>query len=396
MLVARPRYIERIKQYENTGIFLILTGMRRSGKSTILKLYKNDLISRGVEERQIIEVNMEDIRFESLSEYHALNEYLESRIQKDKKTWIFIDEIQEVSGFEKTLSSIQLHENVEICVTGSNSQMLSGELATKISGRYVEIPVYPFSFKEYLTFNPGNNETRFREYIQNGGLPASIHLEDEARREYIRGIYNTVLLKDIVQRKNLSDVSLLESIGLYLADNISNPIAPKRIADTLTSQGRKTSPKTVDTYLQAMKDAYLIRASHRYDVRGKRILAREQKYYFTDTGLRQFLIGDTFRDLGRLLENVVYIELKRRGYTVFTGKSGDREIDFIARKGAEVKYFQVSASIMDDKTREREIRAFDGIPDNYPKILLTMDTIPLTDNGIIHQNIIDFLLEDNY
>lgn len=385
-----------MKSFTGTNIIRMLTGMRRSGKSTLLKIYQNALKNTGVRDDQILEINLEDLRFEELKDYRKLYGYINEHLNISEKAYLFLDEIQEVENFEKVLSSLQLQENLEIIVTGSNSKMLSGELATYISGRYVEIPVYPFSFSEFLKMRPGNARERFDEYLQTGGLPASILLDSYAHREYLRGIFNTVLLKDVMQRKALKDASLLESLSIYLADNISNPISSKRVADFLTSNGRKTTPKTIDSYLDALQEAFLVYPAARYDIRGKKSLKREQKYYFADIGIRQFLIGEQFRDYGRLLENVVFLELRRRGYSVTTGKNQDQEIDFIARKGADIRYYQVSAIVAADDTRERKLGAFARIDDNYPKILLTLDTIPMTSGGILHQNIIDFLLEEDH
>ncbi len=383
-----------MEPFKEKSIIKILTGMRRSGKSTLLHLYQNNLKESGVTEEQIIHINMENLENEKLKDYHTLNEYIQKRLLPNQRMYLFIDEIQEVDAFERLLSSLRLNENLDIYVTGSNSRMLSGELATLLSGRYVEISVYPFSFKEYLQYLPGEKNERFQQYLRSGGLPDAVDLEKDARYKYLEGIFNTVLLRDIVQRKQIADVSLLDSISRYLSDNISNPIAPKRLADYLTSSGRKSTPKTVESYLSAFSETFLVYPVHRYDLRGKEILQREKKYYFADIGLRQFLIDDQFRDLGRILENIVFLELKRRGYTVYTGKNKELEIDFVAKKGADIRYYQVSASVMDESILERELRPFSTLKDNYPKVLLTLDPLPMTGGGIIHKNIIDFLLED--
>lgn len=337
---------------------------------------------------------MEDMRNEDLKDFHRLHEYILQKLQPDRKNYVFIDEIQETESFEKVLNSLQLNENVDLYITGSNSKMLSGELATYLSGRYVEIPVYPFSYSEYLRLTAQKGKEPFQKWLQSGGLPDAIRLEPEARREYLRGIYNTVLLKDVVQRKRFTDVPLLERISEYLADNISNPVSVKGIADYISTNGRKTTQKTVDAYLKALAEAYLVYPVERYDLRGKKILERNQKYYFGDTGLRQFLIGEQFRDLGRLLENAVFLELKRRGYSVYTGRYGEEEIDFTAVKGNDRRYYQVSSSILDDRTRDCEFRPLLAIRDNYPKTILTLDDMDFSQDGILHQNLIDFLLED--
>ncbi|MEY8309684.1 ATP-binding protein [Erysipelotrichaceae bacterium 51-3] len=393
-LIERNEYLDKIAGFKDKDLIKILTGVRRSGKSTLLRLYQKRLMEQGVKEEQIISVNMEDLRFEDLHDYHKLYDYICSHLVADQMNYIFIDEIQEIESFEKALNSLQLKENTDIYITGSNSRMFSGELSTRLSGRYVEIPVYPFAFAEFLQMNPGNKEERFMQFMKTGGLPAAIDLDEERRTEYLRGIFNTVLLKDIVERRRFSDVVLLETVSRYLADNISNPTSAKRIADYLTSAGRKTTPMTIDNYLGALEDGFLVFAVSRYDLKGKRILERQEKYYFGDLGLRYFLSGNQFRDLGRVLENVVFLELKKRGYTIHTGRAGQEEVDFMATKGDKVYYYQVCASVLDENTRERELRPFMKIQDNYPKILLTLDKIPMTDRGIIHQNIIDFLLEE--
>ncbi len=395
MIIARPDYLNRIKAFQGRSLIKVLTGMRRVGKSTLLKQIQESLLNEGVKESQIIQINMEEMENEPLTDYHRLYEHIQRRLQKDQMNYIFIDEVQEVNQFEKVLNSLQAKGNADIFVTGSNSQMLSGELATRLSGRYVEIQVYPFSYKEYLKLNelkPGNES--LQEWLQTGGLPAAGGLSSEAWREYLSGIYHTVLLKDIVQRKKFTDVALLESLSQYLADNISNQITPKGIADFLTSAGRKTTSKTIGNYLSALKEAFLLNPVQRSDLRGKKIFDRGRKYYFTDTGLRQYLIGGRLRDLGRLLENAVCTELKRRGYDVSSGDWNGLEVDFVARKGSEVQYYQVSASVLDEAAYDREIRPFLSIQDNYPKILLSLDSFDLSDKGIRHQNLLDFFLEN--
>lgn len=281
-------------------------------------------------------------------------------------------------------------------VTGSSSKMLSGELSTLLSGRYVEIPVYPFSYPEYLQLLKERNpdpENSLSNWLLKGGLPYSIGFSDSAWTTYMDGIYNTVLIRDVIQRKRISDVTLLDSLSQYLANNISNRITSNGIAGYLTSAGKKTTSKTVDAYLEALSDAFLIYPVQPYDLRGKKIFNRSQKYYFGDTGLRQHLIGDHIRDFGRLLENAVFLELKRRGYRVYTGRLNQEEVDFVAVKGGDIHYYQVSASILDEKTREREFRVLEMIPDNFPKTILSLDSFDFSQGGIRHQNLSDFFLE---
>lgn len=396
MIIDRPAYTQRISEFQNTQIIKILTGLRRSGKSTLLKLIQKKLIESGISEERIVEINLELLENEYLKDYHALNTYILEHLDGKKRTYLFIDEIQEVPYFEKVLSSLLLRDDVDMYVTGSSSKMLSGELSTLLSGRYVEIPVYPFSYPEYLQLLKERNpdpENSLSNWLLKGGLPYSIGFSDSAWTTYMDGIYNTVLIRDVIQRKRISDVTLLDSLSQYLADNISNRITSNGIAGYLTSAGKKTTSKTVDAYLEALSDAFLIYPVQPYDLRGKKIFNRSQKYYFGDTGLRQHLIGDHIRDFGRLLENAVFLELKRRGYRVYTGRLNQEEVDFVAVKGGDIHYYQVSASILDEKTREREFRVLEMIPDNFPKTILSLDSFDFSQGGIRHQNLSDFFLE---
>lgn len=396
MIIDRPAYTQRISEFQNTQIIKILTGLRRSGKSTLLKLIQKKLIESGISEERIVEINLELLENEYLKDYHALNTYILEHLDGKNRTYLFIDEIQEVPYFEKVLSSLLLRDDVDMYVTGSSSKMLSGELSTLLSGRYVEIPVYPFSYPEYLQLlkeRSPDPENSLSNWLLKGGLPYSIGFSDPAWTTYMDGIYNTVLIRDVIQRKRISDVTLLDSLSQYLADNISNRITSNGIAGYLTSAGKKTTSKTVDAYLEALSDAFLIYPVQPYDLRGKKIFNRSQKYYFGDTGLRQHLIGDHIRDFGRLLENAVFLELKRRGYRVYTGRLNQEEVDFVAVKGGDIHYYQVSASILDEKTREREFRVLEMIPDNFPKTILSLDSFDFSQGGIRHQNLSDFFLE---
>lgn len=399
MIIDRPAYIDRIREFQDTQIIKILTGLRRSGKSTLLKLVQKNLLDSGIPRDRIIEINMELIENEPLKDYHALNQYILDRLDGINRTYLFIDEIQEVESFEKVLSSLLLRDDIDIYVTGSNSKMLSGELSTLLSGRYVEIPVYPFSYPEYLQMiksESSNADTAsLNDWLLKGGLPYSIGFSDQAWSTYTEGIYNTVLIKDVLQRKKITDATLLNSLSQYLADNISNPVTSNGIANYLTSSGKKTSSKTIDSYLEALNDAFLVYPVERYDLRGKKIFDRNLKYYFGDTGLRQYLIGSHIRDFGRLLENAVFLELKRRGYRVYTGRLNQEEVDFVAVKGNEIRYYQVSASILDEKTRDREFRVLEMIQDNFPKTILSLDQFDFSHGGIRHQNLRDFFLESS-
>ena len=321
-------------------------------------------------------------------------EYVTERLHPDKMTYVFLDEIQNVLEFQKAVDSLFIKDNVDVYITGSNARMLSGELATLLSGRYMEISMLPLSFAEYYEMVGGDKRDAFNRYFRNGGFPYTALIEDQdIRRDYLAGIYNTVLLKDIVARKRVSDVPLLESVIKFLFDNIGNTVSSKKIADSLTSYGRKTTSITIDNYIEALTGAFVLYRAGRYDVKGKSHLKSLEKYYLVDVGLRVMLLGDKNADIGHILENIVYLELIRRGYTVSIGKVGDKEIDFIAMNGGDKLYYQVAASILDPATFEREITPLQKIADHYPKFILSMDELPMSEDGIKQVNIIDFLLE---
>lgn len=393
-MIERREYANQLRKWKDQPIIKVITGVRRCGKSTLLRMFQEELISIGIHPEQCIAINFEDIAFEQLTDYHCLYNYVSERLDVNRMTYIFLDEIQQVPDFQKAVNSLQLKNNVDIYLTGSNAHMLSGELATLLSGRYVEISMLPLSFREYHGIIGGDTQKAFAAYYRNGGFPFAATLaEEETRREYLQGVYSTVLLKDIAARKRISDIPLLEDVIRFLADNIGNVVSGKKIADSLSSTGRKTTASTINTYVQALKDAYILYEANRYDIKGKQHLVSLEKYYFVDPGLRTFLLGERTRDIGRILENIVYLELLRRGYHVYIGKVNFMEVDFVAEKGDERIYYQVAASIMDDATYEREFKSLKTIPDNYPKYVLTMDTLPMGEDGIKQVNIVDFLLE---
>lgn len=395
-MVRREEFMNKLLKLKDQHIIKVVTGVRRCGKSTLLAMFREELTASGVLPECCVAINFEDIRYEELKEYHKLYEYILEHLVPDKKNYIFLDEIQEVPQFQKAVDSLFLREDVDIYLTGSNAYMLSGELATLLSGRYVEVNMLPFSFKEYCELKGENidSKTAFQLYIQKGGFPYSAILDDEwVRTEYLRGIYNTVLLKDIVARKRISDVPLLESIIKFLLDNVGNIVSAKKIADTLTSDGRKTTAATVDSYIQALKDAFILYEADRYDIKGRQFLKSLEKYYVADVGLRSLILGERTRDLGHILENLVYLELIRRGYQVYIGKVGNLEVDFIAEKSGEKIYYQVAATILDPATYEREFAPLKAIPDNYPKYVLTLDEFPMGEDGINQKNVIEFFME---
>lgn len=394
-MIRRNKYMNQLHKLKDHHIIKVITGVRRCGKSTLLSMFHNELLSSGISAECCLSVNFEDIQFEFLKDYHKLYEYIIQHLIPDKKNYIFLDEIQAVPEFQKCVDSLFLRENVDIYLTGSNACMLSGELATLLSGRYIEISILPLSFREYYELTGGNQKTAFMNYLQKGGFPYAASLQDNwVHQEYLRGIYNTVLLKDIVERKHISDVPLLESIIRFLLDNIGNIVSAKKIADTLTSDGRKTTAVTVDSYIQALKDAFILYKAERFDVKGRQLLKSLEKYYVIDLGFRNLLLGERSRDYGHIIENVVYFELLRRGYQVYIGKVGTLEVDFIAEKKGEKIYYQVAATILDPATYDREFAPLKAIKDNYPKYVLSMDEFPMGEDGINQKNILDFLLEE--
>ncbi len=393
-MVQRKQYMEKLIKLKDKKIIKALTGIRRCGKSTLLLMFCDYLKECGVEDNQIILLNFEDLANEPLLEYRKLDEYLTKRLHPDKMTYVFLDEIQNVQDFQKAVDSLFTKDNVGVYITGSNTQMLSGELAALLSGRYMEISMLPLSFAEYFEMVGGDKRDAFNQYYKNGGFPYAAVIEDEdIRREYLAGIYNAVLLKHIVARRRINDIALLESVIKFLFDNIGNTVSSKKIADSLTSYGRGTTSITVDNYVEALIGAFVLYRAYRYDVKGKLYLKSLEKYYLVDVGLRRMLLGDKNIDIDHVLENIVYLELLRRGYIVSIGQVGDKEIDFIAVTGGDKLYYQVAASILDPATFEREIAPLKKVSDYYPKFILTMDELPMCEDGIKQVNIIDFLLE---
>jgi predicted AAA+ superfamily ATPase len=349
----------------------------------------------GASSEQIIFINLDDEDSVSLLNHKKLHQYVKSRISKDQWTYVFIDEVQNCKDYEKAVSSLFLKKKVDIYLTGSNAYMLSGELATKLTARYIEIDMLPLSFLEYSeAVNIADKYERFNQFMNMGAFPYAAHLTDNslAHSQYLEGIYNTVLVKDVLTNKSLNNVPLLKSIARFLADNIGCPVSAKKIADTLSSNGRPTSSNTVDIYLEALCDAYLFYKVMRYDIKGKMHLKSESKYYISDTGLRNMILGTKNKDIGYQIENIVFLELLRRGYTINIGKSGrNTEVDFVAVRDKKTEYFQVSASVLDENTLQRELASLYEIKDNYPKYLITLDTVSADHNGIEQINLIQWL-----
>lgn len=397
----RDLYLNQLIKFRDKKLIKVITGLRRTGKSTLLSLFENHLISCGVENDHIIRMNFESFEFDEITSYKELHAYINERIiDKNEKHYILLDEVQQVSSWEKVINSFLVDVNVDIYITGSNAYLLSSELCTLLSGRYVEIKMLPLSFKEYLDFLESDKENnlleKFNQYLQYGGLPTVVELLDnpDTIGAFLEGIYNTVLMKDVIERNGVRDGALLANILKYIAANIGSILSTKKISDYLTSSGRKTTSDTVDNYLKMLENAFIIYKANRYDLKGKMFLKTLEKYYIVDIGIRNQLTGLQGTDHGHVLENIVYIELIRRGYDVSLGKVGSLEVDFVATKPNEKIYYQVSATIMDEKTRQRELRSLESISDNYPKYILTMDQTVFNDySGIRVKNIIDFLLE---
>lgn len=397
----RDLYLTQLIQYRDKPLIKVITGLRRCGKSTLLSLFENHLIENHVAKDHIIRMNFESFEFDEITSYKELHAYIKERLINTRdKHYILLDEVQQVSSWEKVINSFLVDANVDIYITGSNAYLLSSELSTLLSGRYVEIKMQPLSFKEYLDFTENdkdrNLQEKFNQYLKYGGLPTVVDLMDNPNTigPFLEGIYNTVLIKDVIERNGVRDAALLESILKFIAANIGSIVSTKKISDYLTSSGRKTTSDTIDNYLKMLENAFIIYKANRYDLKGKMFLKTLEKYYIVDMGIRNQLTGLRNTDYGHVLENLVYLELLRRGYDVTIGKVGTLEVDFVATKADEKIYYQVSATILDEKTRERELRPLESISDNYPKYILTMDQTVFNDySGIKVKNIIDFLLE---
>ena len=398
-MIERKEYLNRLIAGREKKVIKVVTGVRRCGKSTLFQLYIDYLKSTGVTDDQIISVNLEDLDYEHLLNYKALYEYVKERLRKDKYTYVFLDEVQNCRDFERAVDSLYIKPNVDVYITGSNAYMLSGELATLLSGRYITIEMLPLSFREYCIAQAGNGKSlreNFNDYLRFGSFPYIAQLErsDAAVAPFIDGIYNTILVKDVVKREGITDVLLLESVVKFIADSIGSPISAKRISDTINSSGRRVSVNTVENYLRALTNSYILYKAERYDIKGRQLLKTLGKYYIVDTGIRNMLLSSSESDIGHLIENIVFLELRRRGYKVNIGKMLESEVDFVASDMVGRSYYQVSASVLDSRTLERELSPLKKIPDNYPKLLLTLDEIGTGSNyeGIRHVNLLHWLL----
>lgn len=390
--VIRSLYLDKLKKIKDLDVIKVITGVRRCGKSTLLKQFRDWLYTQGVTKDQIIEINLEDLAFESLEDYHKLNEYVISNLPKDKKAYLFIDEIQNTEHFEKAINSLYLNKNIDIYITGSNSRILSGELSTRLSGRYIELPVLPLSLQEFSQLMNQPAEEVWPRYRLEGGFPYLAFIPEKPERlDYLEGIYNTVLVKDIVERKKITNLNLFSRVTAYLMDNIGNPVSVANITNYLISSRENTTRPTIQKYLDGLKESFIFYEVKRFDIKGKELLKHNSKYYLSDIGFRQLLTRDTRRDIGHILENLVFLELIRRGYKVSTGVINKAEVDFVVEKDQNRSYIQVSQSVAEDSTFQREVRPFHEIQDNYPKFLITLDEWTQDVDGIRHLNALDFL-----
>lgn len=401
-MIERKEYLKQLLSWKDQSIIKVLTGIRRCGKSTILKLYQEYLLNNGIDPSQIISINFEELEYEDLQDYKKLYQYIKDRLVENKMMYIFLDEIQNVPSYEKVVDSLHVKENIDIYITGSNSYIFSGQLATYLSGRYIEIPVLPLSFKE--VYNPQTNkEEAFQKYIKTGGFPYihQIQLLNEQIDMYLEGIYNTVIVKDIEERinrknsKSVTDIALLKAISKYLSSVVGSPVSIRSITNYFKSNERTTSPNTISNYVEALCESYLYYPVEVMDVSGKEVLKSNKKYYIVDPGISNYILPKQFYDLGFTIENIVYLELLRRRYNVNIGRNGRTEVDFIAKRNDVYTYIQVTASLVDENTFNREIRPLKQIKDNYEKIILTLDRYTLGNyEGIKVINIIDWLLEE--
>ena len=392
MDIIRKQYLKEVDSVLGVPVIKVITGMRRVGKSTLLKQIQEMLIEKGVSSQHIISIDFEWLEFEEQKDYKKLNQYIEEEIRNKEKYYVFLDEIQEVDGFEKVVNSLHSKGTCEIFITGSNSTLLSGELATYLTGRYYMIEVMPLSFHEIFQESI-SKEDAFMDYVRMGGLPGRLQFQTETtEKNYISDMYQAILLRDIVKRNNIRDVELFQRFMLFLIQNVGQIFSAGRITDFLKNEGRKLSRETIYNYIEAAKNAYLIHGVPRYNIKGKDVLKTNEKYFVNDLGFRSLYFNNE-KDIGQALENIVYLELRRRGYEIQVGKFEEKEVDFVIQKGSSKSYIQVAYYLAEEATSEREFSVLRNIEDNYPKLVLSMDRVNRSMDGIEHRNIIDFLLD---
>lgn len=404
-MIKRESYMARIRPFIDGDLIKVLTGIRRSGKSVMLELIKDELRARGVTEEQLVAFNFEDMRNAQLCTAEALHDELVRRAAPiiKGKIYFFFDEIQEVERWERCVNSLRVEMDCDIYITGSNAKLLSGELATYLAGRYVEFIIYPFSFSEFLALYhsvepDADTRTCFDRYLTFGGMPylANLRFDETACRQYLRDLFNSVELKDIVKRNNVRDVDMLERIIAYVTANIGTTFSSTAISKYLKNEGRRVSPETVLNYLKACSDAFLFYQVRRQDLQGKKILTVNEKYYVADHGIREAVVGGNMRDINLVLENIVFMEALRRGYSVTVGKVGEREIDFVCERHGEKCYIQVAYLLAVEETVQREFGVYEHVQDNFPKYVVSLDEFDMSRNGVRHYNIRDFLLAENW
>lgn len=400
-MIDRSEYLDLLKRFKDKDLIKVITGLRRCGKSTLLEIYKTYLLENGINEDQIISINLEDLKYNFIRDYMSLYNYINENLNSKKKNYIFIDEVQKIEEFQKAVDSLYINKNVDLYITGSNASLLSSELSTLLSGRYIEIKMMPLSFKEYKSaFDNYTNDELYQKYISYGSLPYITNFDNEDDASlYISSIYNDIIIKDIMTRKNITDEFMLKSIANFAMDNIGNLLSTNNIANTMTNAGRNINVRTVEKYLEGFVESFFLYKASRYDIKGKQYLKTGEKFYVSDLGLRYFILGRKVGDFGHVLENIVYLELLRRGYEVFIGKVDEYEIDFVALNKDGKMYVQVAETLKgtdqnDNKLLERELRSLRKINDNYEKIILTSDKIPQSnEEGIKVRNVLDWLLD---
>ena len=396
-IIQRKTYLDKLIAFRGKRLIKVVTGIRRCGKSTLMEIYRNWLLGQGVAQDQIVSINFEDFDFYDLREPRALYAYVKERLAEGRMTYVFFDEIQHVERFPDVVNSLYIKSDVDVCITGSNAYMLSSEIATLLSGRYVEIPMLPLSFREYLEGrgDTGDLPGMYADYIASSSFPYALDLDTSAQvTDYLSGVYNAIIVKDIITRKKIADVMMLESVVRFAADNIGNMLSTKRIADIMAADGRKIDQKTVERYISALCETFVLYQARRYNIRGGQFLKTLEKYYLVDMGLRRTLLGNRSFDAGRILENVVYLELLRRQKKVYVGKMDNLEVDFVAMDEEGIDYYQVAATVRDERTLQRELAPLRRIDDQYPKVILTLDEDPDADYaGIRRTNALRWLVD---